>query len=89
MRGLYIQKVSKSFGSVRALDDVELLVEQGEFMVTLWAERMRQDDIIISDLRGLKPDKGLIWMGDREITNLPIEERNIGYVPQDFRLFPT
>ncbi len=34
------------------------------------------------------PKKGQILLNDRDITNLPIERRNIGYLPQDYGLFP-
>lgn len=88
MRGLYIHNVSKSFGSIKALDDVELSVEQGEFMVIMGPSGCGKTTLLLVTLGVLKLDKGSIWMGDREITNLPIEERNIGYVPQDFGLFP-
>lgn len=85
---LYIQNVSKSFGGVRALDDVELSVKQGEFMVIMGPSGCGKTTLLLVTLGALKPDKGSIWMGGREITNLSIEERNIGYVPQDFGLFP-
>ncbi len=41
---------------------------------------------IISGL--VKQDSGRIFLNDREITNLPPEKRNIGYVFQDYALFP-
>ncbi|MEM1990094.1 MAG: ABC transporter ATP-binding protein [Candidatus Bathyarchaeia archaeon] len=88
MRGLYVQNVSKSFNGVKALDGVELSVEQGEFMVIMGPSGCGKTTLLLVILGALKPDKGLIWMGDREISRLPIEERNIGYVPQDFGLFP-
>jgi len=88
MRGLYVQNVSKSFNGVKALDGVELSVEQGEFMVIMGPSGCGKTTLLLVILGALKPDKGLIWIGDREISRLPIEERNIGYVPQDFGLFP-
>jgi len=41
---------------------------------------------IISGL--LKPDKGSVILNGRDITSLPPEKRRIGYVFQDFALFP-
>jgi ABC-type Fe3+/spermidine/putrescine transport system ATPase subunit len=35
-----------------------------------------------------KPGHGRIWIGGREVQNLPPEQREISYVPQDLALFP-
>jgi ABC-type sugar transport system ATPase subunit len=85
---LYIRNVSKSFGKVKVLDKVELLVEQGELMVIMGPSGCGKTTLLLVILGALRPDEGQIWIGDREITNLRVEERNIGYVPQDFGLFP-
>ncbi|MBU4484920.1 ATP-binding cassette domain-containing protein, partial [bacterium] len=29
-----------------------------------------------------------IWLNDKDVTRIPPEERNVGYVPQDYKLFP-
>ncbi len=34
------------------------------------------------------PDRGEIWLNDREITGVPPEERGVGFVYQDYSLFP-
>ncbi|ACX72814.1 ABC transporter releated protein [Methanocaldococcus vulcanius M7] len=36
----------------------------------------------------LKPDNGEITLNGEDITNLPPEKRNVGYVPQNYALFP-
>ncbi len=36
----------------------------------------------------IKPDRGEIRINGRDITSLPPEKRNIGFVPQDYALFP-
>jgi ABC-type sugar transport system ATPase subunit len=73
---------------VKVLDKVELLVEQGELMVIMGPSGCGKTTLLLVILGALRPDEGQIWMGGREITNLRVEERNIGYVPQDFGLFP-
>ena len=45
--------------------------------------------LILESIMGLrKPQKGKIWIGEREVQNLPPERREISYVPQDLALFP-
>ncbi|ACV23859.1 ATP-binding cassette domain-containing protein [Methanocaldococcus fervens] len=45
--------------------------------------------VLIKCIAGiLKPDSGKIILNGEDITNLPPEKRNIGYVPQNYALFP-
>lgn len=88
MRRLIVKGVSKRFGSVKALDKVDLIVEPGELMVIMGPSGCGKTTLLLVILGALKPDEGSIWIDYEEITDLPIEKRNIGYVPQDFGLFP-
>ena len=51
MARLTIDRVTKSFGAFRALDDVSLEVANGEFMAILGRLRLRQDDAAAPDRR--------------------------------------
>jgi len=45
--------------------------------------------LILESIIGLhKPKQGKIWIGEREVQDLPPEQREISYVPQDLALFP-
>ncbi|CAB3287697.1 Molybdate/tungstate import ATP-binding protein WtpC [Methanocaldococcus lauensis] len=45
--------------------------------------------VLIKCIAGiLKVDSGRIILNGRDITNLPPEKRNVGYVPQNYALFP-
>ncbi|ADC69252.1 ABC transporter related protein [Methanocaldococcus sp. FS406-22] len=45
--------------------------------------------VLIKCIAGiLKPDSGKIILNGDNITNLPPEKRNVGYVPQNYALFP-
>ncbi|AAB99375.1 TPA: ATP-binding cassette domain-containing protein [Methanocaldococcus jannaschii] len=45
--------------------------------------------VLIKCIAGiLKPDSGRIILNGEDITNLPPEKRNVGYVPQNYALFP-
>ncbi len=45
--------------------------------------------LILESIMGLrKPEMGRIWIGDREVQDLPPERRGVSYVPQDLALFP-
>ena len=88
MMGLRVENVTKSYGGVKALDQVELTVDAAEFMVVMGPSGCGKTTLLPVILGALTPDDGRIWIDGKEVNQLPLEERNIGYVPQDFGLFP-
>ncbi len=88
MKELYVQNVTKIYGSIKALDRVELTVNPAEFMVVMGPSGCGKTTLLLVILGALTPDEGRIWIDGKGIDRLPLDERNIGYVPQDFGLFP-
>ena len=43
--GVQLQSVTKSFGDVRAVDDVSLQVSRGEVLLVAWSIGVREDDV--------------------------------------------
>jgi ABC-type Fe3+/spermidine/putrescine transport system ATPase subunit len=70
------------------LKDINLSIGDGEYFVILGPTGAGKT-VLMECLAGLHHIKqGEIWEGQREVTNLASEERNVGYVPQDYVLFP-
>src|SRR4030066_1886277 len=68
--------------------DLNIRIEEREFH-SLLGPTGSGKTLILESIMGLhKPKKSKIWIGDREVQNLPPERRNISYVPQDLALFP-
>jgi len=88
MRELKIDKVTKYYGAFKALDSIELTIKPQEFMVVMGPSGCGKTTLLLVILGVLNPDEGHILLDGRAIDDLPIEERNISYVPQDFGLFP-
>jgi len=88
MKELRIQNVTVRYGEVKALDGVELVVNPGELMVVMGPSGCGKTTLLLAVLGALTIDEGHIWINGEDIDTLPLEERNIGYVPQDFGLFP-
>jgi len=75
-------------GSVRAVDDVDLRVEEGEF-VTLVGPSGCGKSTTLRMLAGfVEPTAGTIEMNFADITDLPPEQRDVGMVFQSIALFP-
>ena len=70
------------------LRDINLNVNKGEYLAILGPTGAGKT-VLIEYITGIyKPDKGSILVDGEDITPLYPEERNIGYVPQDYALFP-
>ncbi|WP_137891245.1 ABC transporter ATP-binding protein [Ramlibacter sp. 2FC] len=88
MSNISIRSVEKRYGEVVALNNVSLEVRQGEFL-TLLGPSGSGKTTLLSMIAGLAhPDSGQIYLGDRNVTDLPPNKRNIGLVFQSFALFP-
>jgi len=83
-----LEGVVKSFGRVKALDDINLEVRDGESMVLLGPSGCGKTTTlrIIAGLE--KPDKGRVLFGDRDVTLLPPRSRNISMVFQSYAVWP-
>jgi iron(III) transport system ATP-binding protein len=84
--------VSKRFGAVRAVDEVQLCVERGEFVALLGPSGCGKTTLLRLIAGFEEPDAGEIKVADRPVaggrTWVPPERRKIGMVFQDYALFP-
>ena len=88
MAEIRVERVTKLFKSVRAIDDVSLTVADGEFMVLLGPSGCGKTTLLRS-IAGLEQiDGGRVVIGDREVTDLPPRKRNIAMVFQSYAVFP-
>jgi ABC-type Fe3+/spermidine/putrescine transport system ATPase subunit len=71
------------------MKDAGLRINTGEYFVIVGPTGCGKT-MLIECLVGIrKPDSGEIWIDDQNVTDRYPEERHIGYLPQDFALFPT
>jgi ABC-type Fe3+/spermidine/putrescine transport system ATPase subunit len=70
------------------LKNISLYVDDGKCL-TIIGPNGSGKTILLECIAGLhRPLDGRILVDEVEVTNLPPEKRRIGYVPQDFMLFP-
>jgi len=82
------QGVSKRFGNVVALDDLNLAIEEGEF-VSLLGPAGSGKTTTLNLLAGLAAvDGGTIRIGERMVHGLPPDKRDIAMVFQNYALYP-
>lgn len=83
-----VRGVTKSFGSTRVLDRVDLTVERGE-SVALLGPSGAGKSTLLRIIAGLEtPDAGSVSLDGRSLESVPTHRRGIGYMFQDLALFP-
>lgn len=88
MRRVRVENVTKSFEGDMILDNLSLEIQAGQFFALLGPSGCGKTTLLRL-LAGLDSiDTGKIFLGDQDITNLPIHERRINTVFQQYALFP-
>jgi iron(III) transport system ATP-binding protein len=85
---LQVRDVSKRFGTFTALEDIDLDVERGEFVSFLGPSGCGKTTLLRA-ISGLDVQTtGTIRQAGRDISRLPVGERDFGIVFQSYALFP-
>lgn len=90
MTALQAEHLSKQFGGTPAVDDVSLRVRQGEVFGLLGPNGAGKTTCFNMLMGLVRPDKGRILIGERNITQEPIHARaraGLGYLPQEASVF--
>ena len=83
-----LEGVTKTYGQVAALSDVTLSVSGNEY-VSLLGPSGSGKSTLLRVIAGFEsPDKGRVFFEGRDITEVAAHERGIGFVFQNFALFP-
>ena len=88
MARLQLSNVTKRYGELKAVDDVCLDVENGEFLVLLGPSGCGKTTTLRIVAGFVEPSAGTVRLGERDITTLPPWRRNAGLVFQNYALFP-
>jgi ABC-type Fe3+/spermidine/putrescine transport system ATPase subunit len=85
---IQIQNLKKRYGDTEVLRNINVTIHSGELLVIMGPSGCGKTTLLLSILGAKTPDGGEIRLDQKSILTVPMEERNIGYVPQDFGLFP-
>lgn len=88
MRGLHIIDLESGYDKNQVIRNISVSVKPREILVLMGPSGSGKSTLLLTILGILTPERGKILLNDLEITHLPIEARNIGYLPQDYGLFP-
>jgi spermidine/putrescine transport system ATP-binding protein len=83
-----LERVTKRFDDVVAVDDVSLAIERGRFFALLGPSGCGKTTTLRMIGGFEEPDAGAIFLGDRPVTGLPPYKRDVNTVFQSYALFP-
>lgn len=82
-----LANISKNFGTFEALKNVNLEVQDGEFLALLGPSGSGKTSLL-RIIAGLAfPDAGQVSFNHEDVTNLKVAERKVGFVFQHYALF--
>lgn len=88
MNAVEIRGVTKEYQHRRVLNDLSLTIPANSFSV-IYGEPACGKSVLMRILTGLeKPNAGTVLLRGEDVTEVGPGERNIGYVPQSFALYP-
>ena len=85
---LKVERVSKLFDEVRAVDDVSLNIYKGEIFALLGGSGSGKSTLLRMLAGFEKPSEGRIILDGVDITDMPPHERPINMMFQSYALFP-
>ena len=83
------ENIEIKYGDFVAIENLTLDIKEVEFFTFLGPSGCGKTTSLRALVGFLSPSKGKVYVGDKDVTNLPVEKRNIGMVFQSYALFPT
>ena len=83
-----LKNITKVFGKVVAVNNLNLEVRDGEFVALLGPSGCGKTTTLLMIAGIYRPTKGRIYFNDEDVTFLPPKDRNIGMVFQSYALYP-
>lgn len=88
MGAVILKGIEKVYGGTIACTDINLSIDEGEFFTFLGPSGCGKTTILRLIAGFVQPEKGTIHLGNRDITHLEAEKRQVGMVFQNYALFP-
>jgi putative spermidine/putrescine transport system ATP-binding protein len=88
MSYLQLDNLHRDFGTVKALDGIEITLGEGEFLSLLGPSGCGKTTALRLVAGFDRPDAGRILVDGRDVTGVPPNKRDMGMVFQAYSLFP-
>ena len=88
MSTVWLEAVSKFYGDFKAVDAVDLTIDEGELVTLLGPSGCGKTTSLRMIAGFVRPSDGRIAIGERDVTGVPPHKRLVGFVFQNYALFP-
>ena len=89
MSFIEVKNISKSFDGRKILDNISLSIEKGSFVTFLGSSGCGKTTLLRSMMGLEKVDSGEIYLMGKNITDIPMNQREMVMIFQQYCLFPT
>jgi len=86
--GIALKEIFKSYNGLAVLKNLNLEINKGEFHVLLGPSGSGKTTMLLVIAGLIRQDRGSVFIGSRNVSALAPEKRRIGFVFQDYALFP-
>lgn len=83
-----LERITKQYRDIKAVDDVTLEIDEHEFLTLLGPSGSGKTTLLMILAGFVKPEKGMVLITGKDMTEIPPFKRNIGMVFQNYALFP-
>ncbi len=80
--------VDQAYDGQALFTGLDLEIPSGQFFTLLGPSGCGKTTLLRMLAGFVVPDAGRVWFGDRDVTALPVHQRGVGMVFQDYALFP-
>lgn len=88
MQNIVFDHVSKYFGSHKAVNDANFVIQEGEFFTLLGPSGCGKTTLLRTIAGFYRQEEGDLYFGERKMNDVPTHQRNIGMVFQNYAIFP-
>jgi len=88
MSDVILKNISHSYDKEKVLDGIDIKIGKGEFFTLLGPSGCGKTTLLRILAGFIHPTEGQVLLGDKDITELGPEKRNMGIVFQNYALFP-